>query len=154
MRLRSCVIIRIPKQPLRDVHGVSQRLFHYSMVLEEGERVPRAPKKPCHYPGCPRLTESYYCEEHAVKARRQYDKYERSPNTNKKYGRAWKRIRDRYSKEHPLCERCLLEGRITLMDEVHHVVPISRGGTHEKTNLMSLCRACHNKIHIELGDRR
>ena len=32
-------------------------------------------------------------------------------------------------------------------------MPVSKGGTHERSNLMSLCRSCHNKIHAELGDR-
>ena len=116
--------------------------------------MPRSPKKPCRYPGCPRLTEKTYCEEHATLARRHYDKYERSPDVHKKYGRDWKRIRDKYAREHPLCERCLQEGRVTLMDEVHHILPVSRGGTNDPSNLMALCRSCHNKMHIEMGDRR
>ena len=86
--------------------------------------------------------------------RRQYDRYERSPDFHKKYGRAWKRIRDSYAAEHPLCEQCLKEGRVVPVDEVHHILPVSRGGTHTRSNLMSLCRSCHNKIHIEMGDRR
>ena len=86
--------------------------------------------------------------------RKQYDRYERSPDSHKKYGRAWKRIRDSYAAEHPLCERCLKEGRVVPVDEVHHILPVSRGGTHARSNLMSLCRSCHNKIHIEMGDRR
>lgn len=40
-----------------------------------------------------------------------------------------------------------------MMEEVHHILPVSRGGRHNKENLMSLCRSCHNKIHIEMGDR-
>ena len=115
--------------------------------------MPHKPKKPCRYPGCPRLTEDLYCEEHATLMRRQYDKYERSPDVHKKYGRSWSRIRDRYAKAHPLCERCLNEGRVTLMEEVHHILPVNRGGTNDPSNLMSLCRSCHNKIHIEMGDR-
>ena len=115
--------------------------------------MPRAPKKPCRYPGCPRLTENTYCEEHAALARREYDRYERAPDVHRKYGRAWKRIRDRYAREHPYCERCFKEGRMTPMEEVHHILPVSRGGTHDPQNLMSLCRSCHNKIHIEMGDR-
>ena len=115
--------------------------------------MPIAPKKPCRYPGCPRLTESTYCEEHAALARREYDRYERAPDVHRKYGRAWKRIRDRYAREHPYCERCFKEGRMTPMEEVHHILPVSRGGTHDSQNLMSLCRSCHNKIHIEMGDR-
>ena len=87
---------------------------------------------------------------------RQYNKYERSPDVHRKYGRARKRIRrirDRYASEHPLCELCLKEGRLTLMDEVHHILPVSQGGRHNQENLMSLCRSCHTKLHHDLGDR-
>ena len=79
--------------------------------------------------------------------------YERDPNINKTYGRAWKRIRDRYAAEHPLCEVCKENGRFVPAEEVHHKKPISQGGTHARDNLMSLCRSCHTKIHHEIGDR-
>lgn len=84
---------------------------------------------------------------------RQYEQYSRDPVNKNKYGRAWKRIRDSYVQAHPFCERCFERGILTPVDEVHHIVPISRGGTHARNNLMSLCRSCHNKIHHELGDR-
>lgn len=115
--------------------------------------MPRKPKRPCAYPGCPELTDQTYCEKHRTLARQQYDKYERAQDIKMKYGREWKRIRDKYYKSHPYCERCYAEGRMTPAEEVHHKLPISRGGTHATENLMSLCRSCHNKIHIELGDR-
>jgi 5-methylcytosine-specific restriction protein A len=116
--------------------------------------MPYKPKHHCAYPGCDRLAvREQYCAEHISKVREQYNKYERSPDINKKYGRAWKRIRDRYVMEHPLCELCLKEGRLTPTDEVHHILPISQGGTHNRGNLMSLCQSCHNKKHHELGDR-
>ena len=115
--------------------------------------MPRSPKKPCRWPGCPRLTDRQYCPEHEKAARQQYDRFERSPDINKTYGRAWKRIRDRYAAEHPLCELCLKDGRLTPVEEVHHILPISHGGTHDRSNLMSLCRSCHQKIHLENGDR-
>ena len=66
----------------------------------------------------------------------------------------WRRIRGLYVKKHPLCERCLEEGRITPVEEVHHIIPLSRGGTNQFSNLMSLCQSCHTKIHYELGDRK
>ena len=75
------------------------------------------------------------------------------PDINKKYGRAWKCIRDRHIVQHPLCEQCEKEGKLIPAAEVHHKIPISKGGTHARENLMSLCRSCHNKIHHELGDR-
>ena len=117
------------------------------------EHMPRKPKRPCAFPGCPNLSDDQYCEQHRRLARRQYDRYERAPHTASKYGRAWHRIRARYVATHPLCEQCLKEGRITPVAEVHHIVPISKGGTHAEDNLMSLCQSCHNKIHHDLGDR-
>ena len=118
-----------------------------------GETMPKKPLRPCSHPGCPNLCEGQFCEQHRVEERRRYDKYERSSDVNRKYGRAWKRIRDRYAAEHPLCEMCLKEGRLTPVQEVHHILPVSKGGTHARDNLMSLCRSCHTKIHHEIGDR-
>lgn len=115
--------------------------------------MPHKPKKPCAYPNCPNLTDGTYCEKHRKQAQEQYDKYQRSPDHTKKYGTEWKRIRARYVRKHPLCERCLAEGRTTPVEEVHHILPVNRVGTNDESNLMSLCRSCHNKIHIELGDR-
>ena len=117
------------------------------------EAVPKKPKRPCGYPGCPRLSDGPYCEEHQKLIDQQYNKYSRAPDVHRKYGRAWKRIRDRYAQEHPYCERCLAEGRMTPMQEVHHILPLNQGGTHDRSNLMSLCQSCHTKIHHELGDR-
>lgn len=124
----------------------------FSRTLEEG-KMPHKPKKPCAFPGCPNLTDETYCEKHKSQAANSYNKYQRSPDHNKKYGREWKRIRARYVKAHPLCERCLAEGRLTPVEEVHHILPVNRGGSNAESNLMILCRSCHNKIHIELGDR-
>ena len=115
--------------------------------------MPRKPKRPCSFPGCPNLTDGRFCEEHEKLEQRRYEKYDRDPATKRRYGRAWKRIRDRYAQAHPLCEMCLKEGRLTPVEEVHHILPISKGGDHRESNLMSLCQSCHTKIHHELGDR-
>ena len=117
--------------------------------------MPRKPRRPCGHPGCSRLAVegSQYCAEHTKAERDRYNRYERAADINKKYGRAWKRIRDRYARAHPLCEMCLKEGRMTPVEEVHHILPISQGGNHRESNLMSLCQSCHTKIHYEIGDR-
>lgn len=115
--------------------------------------MPRKPLRPCSQAGCPNLTDKQYCDKHAANARKQYDKYQRSPNVNKTYGRAWKRIRDNYVKEHPLCELCEKKGVFVEAEEVHHIIPVSQGGTHARENLKSLCKSCHTKIHHEIGDR-
>lgn len=116
--------------------------------------MPRKPKQPCAYPGCPKLTDGRYCEEHRKLEAKRYETYSRDPSVRRKYGRAWKRIRDSYVKEHPFCEKCFERGILVSVSEVHHKVPISKGGTHDRSNLMSLCRSCHNKIHLEMGDRQ
>lgn len=115
--------------------------------------MPTKPKRPCRHPGCPKLTDGVYCEEHQKTANAQYNKYQRDPQSNKRYGRAWKRIRDRHIKAHPLCEECKKNGRITAAEEVHHILPLSQGGTHADSNLMSLCKSCHSRITVEMGDR-
>ena len=72
--------------------------------------MPRRPKSPCSYPGCPNLTDGRFCEEHAKVEAKRYERYERDPATKRRYGRAWKRIRDSYAAAHPLCEVCLEKG--------------------------------------------
>jgi len=114
----------------------------------EGEQMPYKPKRPCSYPGCSRLTDGRYCEEHRQIAERHYNKYQRDPDTNQRYGRAWRRIRARYIQAHPLCEQCQSEGRLTPAEEVHHIRPLTDGGTHDNRNLMALCKSCHSRITI------
>lgn len=41
--------------------------------------MPRKPKKPCAYPGCPRLTDDVYCEEHKKLMVQRYEQRERDP---------------------------------------------------------------------------
>ena len=93
--------------------------------------MPRKPKRPCSYPGCPELTEGRFCEKHEKEENKRYEKYDRDPAVRRRYGRAWKRIRDKFVSEHPL----------------------SKGGTHERSNLIALCKSCHARIHAENGDR-
>ncbi|MDO9565231.1 MAG: HNH endonuclease signature motif containing protein [Candidatus Desulfaltia sp.] len=115
--------------------------------------MPKKPKRPCSYPGCPKLTDGRYCEEHQKLTDAQYNKYERDPATRKRYGRAWKRIRDRYMAEHPLCEQCQKDGKFTRAEEVHHIIPLSKGGDSSNENLMSLCTSCHSKMTAKEGGR-
>ena len=52
--------------------------------------------------------------------------------------------RDEYS-----CNNCAREGGPHGDHELHahHIVPIASGGTHNETNLVTLCKACHRSIH-------
>ena len=51
------------------------------------------------------------------------------------------------------CERCFEKyQKLTPAEHVHHITPLSEGGTHDFDNLMSLCQSCHSRIHAERGD--
>ena len=116
--------------------------------------MPYKPKRPCAYPGCSKLSDrEQYCTEHLKVVTKHYNQHERDPESNKRYGRSWKRIRDRYIKAHPLCEQCQKEGTLTPSAEVHHIRPLSHGGGNETSNLMALCKTCHARITVEIGDR-
>ena len=114
--------------------------------------MPKKPKHPCAYPGGNQLVDGKYCEEHTKERNSQYEKYGRNPDTRRRYGRAWKRIRDSYVKLHPFCELCYEKGVLVPTEEVHHKKPLSEGGTHDRSNLISLCKSCHSTIHAHRGD--
>lgn len=120
---------------------------------EEVKCLPRKPKRPCSFPNCPNLTDGRFCEEHEKQENKRYEKYGRDPAVRRRYGRAWKRIRDSYISQHPLCEECEKKGKLTKAEEVHHILPLSRGGTHDRSNLMALCKPCHSAITAKDGDR-
>ena len=102
------------------------------MPGKRGAQMPRKPKRPCSYPGCPKLTDGRFCEEHQKLENQRYEKYGRDPAAKRKYGRAWKRIRDRYMNAHPLCELCQQEGRLVKAEQVHHIKPLAEGGDHQR----------------------
>lgn len=83
---------------------------------------------------------------------------------NDKYGkyyqnRQWKHLRDWYILNHPICEDCMFEGRSVPADEVHHIIPYSRGATEQEKmsllldpdNLCSLCSFHHALRHKNLN---
>ena len=45
------------------------------------------------------------------------------------------------------------EKRITPTEEVHHILSLSKDGTHAESNLMALCNRCHSEITACEGGR-
>jgi len=115
--------------------------------------MPYKPKKPCAFAGCPNLTNDRFCEQHKQSENRRYNKYQRDPQSSKRYGGRWKEISKAYRQAHPLCELCLLDNRLTAAVLVHHKCKLTAGGTNDYDNLQSLCRECHSRLHAEQGDR-
>ena len=76
--------------------------------------------------------------------------------------REWKELRiAKLRSTDGLCEECMRQGIVTPARCVHHVVPIETARTKDEMRrlaidcglqgLMSLCFACHARIHRELG---
>lgn len=104
--------------------------------------MPRKPKKPCRYPGCPNLTESAYCEEHSY-----LYQTERAGASERGYNGRWRKARRRYLKEHPLCVRCRERGKLVKATVVDHMIP-HRGNEElywDESNWQALCKNCHDR---------
>ena len=67
--------------------------------------------------------------------------------------RRWRKVRDTYFIQHPLCEECLKKGKVTPAEDVHHLKsPFINGEINytlllDSNNLESLCKECHSAIH-------
>lgn len=65
----------------------------------------------------------------------------------KNYPGNWDEIREQVTAlHHNKCGNC---HRSSVPLEVHHVVPISQGGSHQLSNLVALCPQCHLAAHGE-----
>jgi len=115
--------------------------------------MPHKPKKPCKWPGCPKLTDGVYCVEHARIVVQRYNQEQRDPAINARYQNdEWKNIRENYIISYPFCEICRKYGRLVKAEHVHHIKPLSEGGANDYSNLIALCHRCHSRIHAERGD--
>ena len=107
--------------------------------------MPRMPKRPCRYPGCPNLCEKgTFCEEH----RKEWSPDAlRGGSAARGYDGRWKKARSLFLKQHPLCAFCQAEGKIVPATVVDHIIP-HRGDKilfWDETNWEPLCKECHDK---------
>lgn len=59
------------------------------------------------------------------------------------------RRKDVYQRDGYQCQNCGRDGGPHGSAELHahHIVPKSKGGTHQRSNLVTVCKDCHNAIH-------
>lgn len=112
--------------------------MHRDSVLASS--VPTAPGKPCCWPRCPKVIPNgrRFCAEHARAERKR-----RMVGERERYGPAWREVSKSHRLAHPLCEDCKQRGLTVAAQCVDHVTAISKGGTHDQSNLRSLCASCH-----------
>lgn len=93
---------------------------------------------PCSHPGCPNMAipGTGRCAAHQRSPRRD----DRLSPSARGYDREWQRIRAAYLRRNPWCVMC--GARATQVD---HILPLARGGTHDASNLESLCASCHSR---------
>ena len=66
----------------------------------------------------------------------------------------WKELSKTLLKNYPVCEICIKEGHQSPSKKVHHIVPISKGGSElSEENLICLCESCHKEVHSLIGVR-
>jgi len=116
--------------------------------------MPRKAPSVCSYPGCGLVSQSSRCAKHQVvrkqDQRRQHRAYNANrPESDKFYGTAlWRKCRDAYIAEHPLCCNCKSHGLIVPAHVVDHIKPYKEYPelALDWDNLRSLCMTCHNSI--------
>ncbi|KUP32855.1 HNH endonuclease [Bacillus halotolerans] len=116
--------------------------------------MPPKPLRECKAQGCKALTRDGYCLDHSNvqhEETKHYNKHSRNKTITSFYKSTdWKRtrqlalIRDNY-----LCQHCLKDHCFTPADMVHHIVEVKEEWAKrlDLDNLVSLCNACHNKVH-------
>lgn len=100
--------------------------------------MPSRPPRPCAYKGCPALTHQRYCNQHAAMM---VTRDTRPTAARRGYNAEWRRIRDEVLIQEPYCRICRSRPSV----DVDHIVPLSRGGSHDRCNLQGLCISCHRR---------
>ncbi|MEG0126599.1 MAG: HNH endonuclease signature motif containing protein [Clostridia bacterium] len=106
--------------------------------------MPRSPKRPCRYLGCPNLCDSgVYCKDHLDHSA---DRLRGGAN-ERGYDSRWRKARTLYLRKHPLCAECRRNGVLTPATVVDHIVP-HRGDERlfwDEANWQPLCKTCHDQ---------
>ena len=106
--------------------------------------MPKAPKRPCRYPGCPNLCDKgVYCINHM-----EFSSDRRRGGAEARgYDSRWRKARTDFLHRNPLCVKCMAQGRITPATVVDHIIP-HRGDRKlfwDEQNWQPLCKSCHDR---------
>ena len=106
--------------------------------------MPKAPKRPCRYPGCPNLCDKgVYCSQHMQFSSDRM----RGGAESRGYDARWRKARTAFLQRNPLCNECMKRGKITPATVVDHIIP-HRGDRKlfwDESNWQPLCKSCHDR---------
>jgi 5-methylcytosine-specific restriction protein A len=112
--------------------------------------MPTIPLSRCGFPGCAGRApfRKRYCATHELATRKANDATRRARD-NEHYDYTWRRLRDAYLRQHPLCEcdDCKRDGRITPAQVVDHIVPVNAAPERrlDWSNLRAMSKRCHDR---------
>ena len=143
------------KSPIQSSCGTSSNTSCSSYSTERSDHMPRKPKTPCRYPGCPELCEGRYCDQHQPLIDHDYNTRHRDREASRFYSSdRWRKLRAAKLSRTPLCEECARQGKTTAATMVDHIQPIKQGGRAlDMDNLQSLCWSCHSAKSVKEGSR-
>ena len=109
--------------------------------------MPAHPLKPCCHPGCKELVRGVSrCEAHAQALQKERDA--RRPNaTDRGYGSRWRKVRELFLRNNPLCVSCMADGLIVAATVVDHIID-HKGDKllfWDEGNWQALCKPCHDR---------
>ena len=106
--------------------------------------MPKAPKRPCRYPGCPNLCDKgVYCSQHMQFSSDRM----RGGAESRGCDARWRKARTAFLQRNPLCNECMKRGKITPATVVDHIIP-HRGDRKlfwDESNWQPLCKCCHDR---------
>lgn len=69
-----------------------------------------------------------------------------------RYPKSWNSLRFVIFKEYGYrCSKCQAYSKGKL--HLHHLIPLGRGGSNYKNNLVPLCESCHYEVHFKMEKR-
>ncbi|MGX7950473.1 HNH endonuclease [Oleidesulfovibrio alaskensis] len=110
--------------------------------------------KPCRHPGCTVLTQdrSGYCPAHKELAEQRRQRRlavqdeRRGSAARRGYGHKWRKAREGFLRNNPLCADCLKEGKAVAATVVDHITPHKgdKALFWDRNNWQPLCKRCHD----------
>jgi len=107
-----------------------------------------AARRPCNHPGCGVLLPygQSYCDQHRKQVRREEDS-RRETSAQRGYSSAWRKAREGYLRNHPLCKKHYDAGHLVPATVVDHIKPHKgdKALFWDSDNWQPLCKACHDR---------
>lgn len=105
----------------------------------------KKPFKICAKAGCDEKTKGRFCNQHKKLQWSGFDA-KRENSNQRGYDYDWRKFRDWFLTEHPLCLFCLDDGLVNDATEVDHIKPLAEFPElkYHADNCRALCKRCHS----------